>query len=91
MDLTDRDPTVTYKVTHVSTQPLAYAVVRYPDYVEPNYSSSLYRFDALPGWMQDGIYKLDIAGNGTEVPQFGIKRGDTYWFKSVKYAAESQE
>ena len=89
MDLNERDPTITYKVTHYETPQLEYSIVRYPYYGSSSTTPALYRFDALPGWIQDGIRKLDLAGSGVLVPYFGLKRGDTYWFKSVKYARES--
>ncbi len=68
---------------------LEYSVIKYPDYIEPNYSHTLFRYDALPEWIQDGMRKLDLAGSGVTVPYFGIKYGHEYWFKSVKFSADS--
>ena len=84
-----RDPHSTYKVKHeplVMPDALNYSVTRYHDEGWVNATGAgMYRYDALPEWIRDAMRKLDVAGDGTIVPYFGLKRGDTYWMYSKHY------
>jgi hypothetical protein len=84
----ERDKDTTYKVASWADSALyglEYKVTTFKLQGAEAAYAGYYRHDALPGWMQDGMRKLDVAGSGTDVPYFGMKIGDTYWLYADYY------
>jgi len=89
-----RNPRTTYRVVYVPKYPYVpvesdlptvgeleswYEIHTYPP-KEESLTKRVYRFEAMPEWMQEALHLLDW---GTEVHGIGRKVGQTYWIEPV--------
>lgn len=90
-----RNKSSTYRV-HKTTvdSTTTYAVTVYPlqrSGAEEPVATGIYRSDMLPTWMLEGISTLDVAGTtDVQIPFFGDKKGDSYWFFSDDMYEQAQ-
>lgn len=86
----ERNRTTSYRVRihHNYEEPLTCSIITYPQLVRhhafgiPATVTGVFRYDALPQWMTDGMKMLDTAAvdGSADIPDFGTMSKDTYWF-----------